>query len=108
MRKLRFPVYGKGTIEQSVRGRCAFGRLNIKVHLGSVSVRPSDLVMGDVNGIVVVPQKKTFEILQLARQSAQTDRRILKSIARGMNPVRAHHRANYERDPDSSESTHRT
>lgn len=97
IRNLGFPVYGKGIIQQSVRGRCAFGGLNVNVHLGSVLVRPGDLVMGDDNGVMVVPRKKTFQVLRLAELSAQTNKRIMKWIAKGISPVAAHRLARYER-----------
>ena len=97
IRRFRFPVYAKGIIQQSVRGRCAFGGFNVNVHLGSVLVRPNDLVMGDDNGVVVVPRKKTFQVLRLAELSAQTNKRIMKWIAKGISPVAAHRRAGYER-----------
>ena len=97
IRKLRFPVYGKGITQQSVRGRCAFGGLNVNVHLGNVLVKPRDLVMGDDNGIVVVPQAKIHDVLRLAKQSAQTNKKILRWIANGIDPIVAHQRANYER-----------
>src|SRR3990170_156192 len=56
-REMGFPVYAKGVIQSSIRGRCAFGGHGVEASLGGVRVRAGDLVMGDENGVVVVPQE---------------------------------------------------
>ena len=47
MKALAFPAYGRGVVQQSVRGRCAFAGRDATVQLGGVSVSPGDVVMAD-------------------------------------------------------------
>ncbi len=96
IKALGFPAYGKGIIQQSIRHRCAFGGHRIDVHLGDVAVRTGDLIMGDENGIVVVPGEVLAAVLSLARQAAEAEERIKDWIAQGMDPIEAHERAKYD------------
>lgn len=95
IKTLGFPVYGRGIIQQSIRHRCAFGGHGVDVHLGDVAVRTGDLIMGDENGIVVVPGEVLADALSLARQAAEAEERIKGWIAQGMDPIEAHERAKY-------------
>ncbi len=99
MKVLGFPAYAKGVIQQSVRGRCAFGGHGLEVMIGSVRVRPGDLVVADDNGVVVVPQGRAEEVLVIARECLATEERIKKWIVEGVDPIEAHDRARYERMP---------
>jgi regulator of RNase E activity RraA len=101
MKTQEFAVFGKGVIQQSIRQRCSFAGHRIEVQLGGVPVRPGDLVMGDENGIVVVPQEKIAEVLKIAEMFAETEERIKAWIAAGVNPVEAHERVKYDEMTES-------
>jgi 4-hydroxy-4-methyl-2-oxoglutarate aldolase len=98
-----FPVFGKGIIQQSIRDRCSFAGHRIEIQLGGVKVRPGDLVMGDDNGVVVVPQERISEALKIAETLAETEERIKAWIAAGVNPVEAHERVKYDEMTEASE-----
>ena len=97
MKSIGFSAYGKGIIQQSIRGRCAFGGHGIEVQLSGVRVRPGDLVLADDNGVIVVPQDRLDEVLAVAEECLAGEERIKDSIASGVDPVEAHERARYER-----------
>ena len=69
IRNLRFPVYAPCT---SVRGvsRSHPGWINIPISIGDAIVRPGDVVLGDADGLLVVPAERVIEIAVSA-----TDRR---------------------------------
>ncbi|HSF30613.1 MAG TPA: RraA family protein, partial [Candidatus Tectomicrobia bacterium] len=73
MKAQGFAAYGRGIIQQSIRNRCAFAGHSIEVQIGGCSVRRGDLVMGDDNGIVIVPQGHIAEALGIAQQCAATE-----------------------------------
>ena len=103
MKVLGFPAYGKGIIQQSIRSRCAFAGHSIQVQLDGVPVRPGDLVMGDDNGVIVVPQKHISEVLKIAQVCAETEEKIKDWIAQGVNPVEAHERVKYDQMTDPAQ-----
>ncbi len=62
-----FAVYGKGVIQQSIRNRCAYGGHSMPVKLGDVTVNAGDIVMGDMNGILVIPKDQAEMVLNVSQ-----------------------------------------
>src|SRR5262249_30890493 len=86
MKSIGFSAYGRGIIQQSIRGRCAFGGHGIEVGLGGVRVRAGDLLVADDNGVVVVPQQRLDEVLATAQECLADEERIRDWIAEGIDP----------------------
>lgn len=65
LRRLGFPVWSAGV---SVRGtvKTVPGRVNEPVVVGGVLVRPGDYVLGDDDGVVVVPAERVDPVLAAA------------------------------------------
>jgi 4-hydroxy-4-methyl-2-oxoglutarate aldolase len=49
------------------------GELNVPVRCGGVEVGPGDIVVGDEEGVVVVPQVRAAEVLEAAQKKAAKD-----------------------------------
>lgn len=90
------PVYGKGIVQQSVRGRSVCEGYDIPVQLGGVTVKPNDLVFADDNGVVVVPGDQGEEVLRIALIIKATEDRVIAAIRSGEKPIDALNRVNYE------------
>ena len=93
---LGLPVFAKGPIQTSIRGRCGFGGYNIDVKLGGVTVHPGDLIVGDENGLLVVPISKINEVLVLAQKLKGIEDSVIAAVRRGENPIEAHEKVNYD------------
>ena len=62
-----FPIYARAnTGGRSTR--CAKGEINVPIACGGVSVRPGDIIVGDRNGVVVIPLEHAEEIIQAAQE----------------------------------------
>ncbi|GHF38354.1 regulator of RNase E activity RraA [Deinococcus metalli] len=62
VRALRFPVVCTGRIPQAgLRG--PHGEVNVPVALGGVPVHPGDLIVGDDNGVVVLPAAEAARVV---------------------------------------------
>ena len=62
-----FPIYARAnTGGRSTR--CAKGEINVPIACGGVSVRPGDIIVGDRNGVVVIPLEYAEEIIQAAQE----------------------------------------
>ena len=55
-----------------------------------------DLVMGDDNGVVVVPREHVEAVLQIATECRATEERIVEAIRGGVDPIEAHERVQYD------------
>lgn len=80
--KLGFPVFSrgvsiKGTTKKSLAG------VNIPIVCGGVVVKPGDIVIGDRDGVVVVPTAQAEEVLALATEKEDAEAKILDRIRAG-------------------------
>ncbi|AGT31472.1 RraA family protein [Aeribacillus sp. FSL K6-1121] len=72
IRKLNIPVFCLGTTV-AASGKAGMGEINVPVSCGGVTVHPGDMIVGDADGVVVVPQMREQEILQKALEKLQMD-----------------------------------
>ena len=96
MSQLRFPVYARGKVVTSVRGRTAFVGHSLPVMIGDVRVDPGDIVFGDQNGVVIIPHARLNEVTRFAQSVNQREKEICDDIARGISPVQAHQKRRYD------------
>lgn len=72
IKKLNFPVFARGTTVSS-GGKNGPGEINVPISCGGAPVHPGDIVIGDVDGVVIVPQEKAEEVLAGAKQKVASD-----------------------------------
>lgn len=63
-----FPVYARSVSPGTTLGRFKTIASQVPVRVGDVMVHPGDIVVGDVDGVVVVPKAKAAEILAMAQE----------------------------------------
>ncbi|WP_305987872.1 RraA family protein [Roseibium sp. MMSF_3544] len=63
-----FPVYARSTSPGTTLGRHKTLAANEPVPVGDVIVHPGDIIVGDIDGVVVVPSDKAEEVLAMARE----------------------------------------
>lgn len=82
---LNFPTfsYGRYAQDQAPRGKVIDFRVPIRV--GGVSVRPGDIIFGDMDGVCVVPKEIEEEIFVRAIEKARGERTVLKAIQDGLS-----------------------
>ena len=90
------PVYGRGIVQQSIRGRSALQGYDIPVVIGGVTVQPNDLILADDNGVVAVPRARVNEVLRIALLIKATEDRVIAAIRSGEEPIEAHRKVNYD------------
>jgi regulator of RNase E activity RraA len=82
IRELGLPVFARGTVPGGVN-RMGPGGINTIISCGGIAVHPGDLVMGDEDGVVVIPRNRIADtILQAEKMAAQEQFRI-REIAQG-------------------------
>jgi regulator of RNase E activity RraA len=81
---LSYPIFSRGRFMRTGKDRVQVDGINVPVSLGDVQVRPGDILLGNDDGVVVVPKQREEEILSLARRIAQAEERILLEALEGM------------------------
>jgi len=67
IREMRFPVYARAWTPNGP-SKDRPGDINLPIQCGGVTVEPGDIVVGDDDGVVVVPQKMATKILKRAKE----------------------------------------
>jgi len=77
-----FPVFARGVspIGPLHRGP---GEVNYPVSAGGIVVHPGDLVIGDKNGVVIVPREYCATLLGLLREREAAEREYVAAVAAG-------------------------
>ncbi|MFY0521243.1 RraA family protein [Lysinibacillus sp. UGB7] len=72
IRKLNFPVFSLGTTV-AAGNKNGGGKVNVPIAIGGVTVQPGDYIIGDVDGVLVVPQVDAERIVVTAEAKVAKD-----------------------------------
>lgn len=82
IRRLNFPVFATSIVPNAGEPK-GFGEINAEIQCGGQAVKPGDFIVGDDNGVVVVPKERGYEIARRAVEVEKNERRIRDEIKRG-------------------------
>lgn len=71
--KLQFPVFSRGVVPSTTVNHYRFAGKDIPVTCAGVQVRPNDIVVADMDGVVVVPKEHAAEVLKKAQELDQSE-----------------------------------
>ncbi len=94
--EINFPVYSRGSVVATARGRIMEQSTNEMVQFGGVQVRPGDIIIGDKSGVVVIPFEKLDEVLVKAEGLWQKEEDMVKEIYSGKTMTEVDAKFNYE------------
>ena len=78
-----FPVFFKHHSPNGSLGRCLITHYQTPLRIGDVFICPGDVVLGDIDGVVVVPRKLAVEVLLRAESMLEIEKRIFGWVAEG-------------------------
>ncbi len=82
IRRIQFPVFATCIVPNAGEPK-GFGEINAEITCGGVEVKPGDWIIGDDNGVVVVPKERAYEIARRAKEVWKAEERIREEIKRG-------------------------
>ncbi|MFS0553448.1 RraA family protein [Brevibacillus sp. 179-C9.3 HS] len=80
IKELNYPVFCKGTTV-AASGKAGMGEINVPISCGGTTVHPGDIVVGDADGVVVIPQAAEQEILKQALDKVEKDSRRAEKVS---------------------------
>jgi len=81
---LNYPIYSRGNWMRTGKGRIQLAGLQVPVHIGGVTVHPGDLLRGDADGVVVIPQAMQEQVLTHAEQITAQENAVRACIRDGL------------------------
>jgi len=82
IRQMGFPVFAKG-VNPGGPFKEGPGQINVGISCAGVSVNPGDVIVGDNDGVVVVPYEQATEVLERARAIHVYEQKVLNQIEAG-------------------------
>lgn len=89
IKALNFPVFSRGTTV-AASGKAGVGDVNVPISCGGVPVNPGDIIVGDADGVVVIPKAAEQRILALSLEKMKKDELREASIAGNPEAIRRH------------------
>lgn len=80
-----WPVFSRGSFAQDAGVRASVLDYRVSLELDGVEVNPGDLIVGDVDGVVVVPRSLEDEVLELAAEKVAGESVTRHAIDSGMS-----------------------
>jgi regulator of RNase E activity RraA len=87
-----FPVFCRFVTPEDSTWRWELEATQVPITIGRVRVEPGDWVVGDDDGVVVVPQAVAEDVLAEAEAKASTESEIRVAVRAGMPPLEAYER----------------
>jgi regulator of RNase E activity RraA len=82
--ELGFPTFAAGIHCADSLGRIDVDAVGTRIVCGGVEVGPGDLVLGDHDGIVVIPAELGAEVVELAEEKVAGENLVRDKLAEGM------------------------
>ena len=101
-RDVGFPVYARGAVPMTARGRVMQESYNQEIEFAGVQVHPGDLVIADGSGVVIIPRSKEEDVVREAEAVAATEARMAEGIRQGMSVLEVLEKLGYEQMLDKN------
>lgn len=95
--EIGFPVYARGAVVATARGRIMEESTNTMIQFGGVQVRPGDGVLADRSGVVIIPQEHLEEVVAKAEGLFEKEEAMVADLKAGLSPLEVDQKYNYEK-----------
>lgn len=86
---LGFPTFSAGTYAQDQGPRGKVIDYNIPIEFGGIKINPGDVVYGDRDGVLIVPQEVETEAFTKAFEKSRGEKMVKQALEQGMTTVDA-------------------
>jgi 4-hydroxy-4-methyl-2-oxoglutarate aldolase len=83
IRAMKFPVFHGGIGPLDSKGRGKMMAMDVPIMCGGVMVNPGDLVFGDVDGLVIIPQDIAADVIEAALKKIDSENNTRRLLEEG-------------------------
>lgn len=84
-----FPVFTRYRTPKDAPPRWRLTDWDVPIRVGDVEIRPGDVLVGDIDGVVCVPGDVAEEVLERAEATVDTEDEIRELVEDGVDPLAA-------------------
>src|SRR5690606_17144126 len=90
-----YPIFSRGVFMRTGKDRVQVEAVGGSVSLGEVRVNAGDIVVGDRDGIVVIPAARAEEVLERALKTHLAEKEIVQAVRQGATLKEAREKLGY-------------
>jgi 4-hydroxy-4-methyl-2-oxoglutarate aldolase len=94
-REIGYPIFSRSYSMRTGKDRVQLEATNGPINIGDARVLPSDILRGDADGVVVVPETYEDRVLDIAEEIDATEEKIRQAVLEGMRLMDARKRYGY-------------
>ena len=83
IREMGFPVFAGGIGPLDTKSRAKMMMADVPSEIGDAKISPGDIIFGDVDGVVAIPDAVASEVLAAAMQKATEENNVRDELAAG-------------------------
>lgn len=84
LERMDFPVFGTGCTPADSKGRLDVTRIGEPIALDGVIIRPGDYILGDLDGVVIIPADVAEETIRMALEKVSGENTVRDELAAGV------------------------
>lgn len=85
-----FPVFTRYRTPADAPPRWRLDEWGVPITIGDVEIRPGDVLVGDVDGVVCVPRSVAETVLERAEAIVETEDEVREAVREGTDPLEAY------------------
>ena len=78
-----WPVFSRGSFSQDAGVRSSVADFRCPVEIGGVQIEPNDLIVGDIDGVIVIPRRLEAHIIEQALEKVRGEKMVRRDIEGG-------------------------
>ena len=84
LNQMDFPVFGIGAMPADSKGRVDVTAIGLPIALDGVMIKTGDYILGDLDGVVVIPSECADEAIALAQEKVAGENTVRDELAAGV------------------------
>jgi len=84
LNRLEFPVFGIGCSPADSKGRLDVTAIREPIVIDGVSARQGDYILGDCDGVVIIPQEVAPQVIAAAKEKVSGENTVREELAAGV------------------------
>jgi len=84
LKKMDFPVFAIGSTPADSKGRIDVTEIGRPITMNGVNIKTGDFLLGDEDGVVIIPTEVLDDTLRLARKKVSGENTVRDDLAAGM------------------------